>query len=423
MAPNANNTDGSETGAFLYGVSLVLNYPVDQTRQTEPVKKTIAITLVSERCVIPAMRKTLARLYDEKVTRSKPNSRSCASLVETLEKLKTADCDQTMLSTILEPYLKDGSSDWVDRPLVDQEESFEKSCVEVLVETLSPIPIALLFITALLEQKIVFTSSRRSVLVSMVAGLRSLLRPLGWSHLIVPLAPPALAQDLVQYPAPFIIGVALDNKGSMDLLKTLPMDITLVDVDVGRVILTQEFSHHFESTGVKDLEATTSALRSQVLNLAESIGNLIGVHQSDSIWRCDSPMTESITGVSSDMKVEAVQIIAKAFIRELCAGLNTCCYWIEEDIIDDSSVERDVFFDEDRFLNLKKLRSEGSYLPLFEDRDLAQAHVDETSCELDARPLLALNPKEFGLVLQTFLRGQSFSSYISSQKKESMAYW
>ncbi len=456
MTPNANNTDGSEDSAFLYGVSLIFNYMSEEEtgRNSNSTKKTVAITLVSERCVIPAMRKTLIRLYNDKVTKSLPNTYSCASLVEILESFQANDSDPKKLSTILEPYIKDGSSAWIDHPLVNQEKAFESSCLEVLVESLSPIPIALLFITALLEQKIVFTSSRRSALVSMVTGLRSLLSPLGWSHLIVPVAPAKLAQDLVQYPAPYILGIALDNKGSIDVLKTLPDDVTLVDVDVGRVILTQDFSHHFEATGRQNIEATTAKLRSQVLHLAESLGSLIGIHQSDNIWKCDSPLADSATtglpNGTKNPKIEAVQMITNAFIRELCAGLNTCCYWIEEEeerktplkndgitspdedttgttttiaIPTSTTTESHVFFDEDRFLTLKELRSEGKYLPLFDDVDLAYAKVDDYACMLEARPLLALDLKDFNLVMETFLRGQSFSSFVSSQQKESMAFW
>jgi len=317
MAPNASNA-GDEEGDFLYGVSLVLNHLSDDGSKLK--KEVIAITLVSERNVIPAMRSTLVRLYEEKVV-SKPNNRACAALVEALKQLKSEGDNSTTLSNMLEPYIKIGSSAWIDQPLINQEKAFERSCLEVLVESLSPIPLSLLFITALLEQKIVFTSSKRSSLVSMIAGLRSLLRPLGWSHLIVPTAPSALAHDLVQYPGPFILGIPLDDKGSMDLLKSLPDEVTLVDVDVGRVILTQNFSHHFESSGRNDdKRATTAALRSQVLHLAETLGNVIGVYQSDSVWRCDSPLIDPFVSLHTGRKVEAVQKIANAFIRELMSG-------------------------------------------------------------------------------------------------------
>jgi len=83
-------------------------------------------------------------------------------------------------------------------------------------------------------------------------------------------------------------------------------------------------------------------------------------------------------------------------------------------------MEQNILFDEDRFYHLKQLRSEGVYLPLFDGEDLAKA---EHGCTLDPRPILACNLNDFNLVMDTFLRGQSMSCYISSQKKESMPFW
>ena len=418
MAPNANTRGDDDTTDFLYGVSLVFN-EIKESGGNKQAVKVVTLSLVSERNVIPAMRSTLVQLYEEKVM-SKPNNRDCKALVESLEKLSAEGDKSTTLASIVEPYIKIGSSTWIDKPLTYQMAAFERSCVEVLVESLSPIPLSLLLITALLEQKIVFTSNRRSTLVSTVAGLRSLLRPLNWSHLIVPTAPASLASDLMQYPAPFILGIPLDSKGSMETLKNLPEDVTLVDIDVGRVILTKTFSYNSAGEG-SDEKATTAALRSQVLHLAESLGNVIGGYQSDSIWRCDSPFSDSFVEVNPSRKVEAVQKISRAFILELTAGINTCCYWVEEECDTvDKTAEQNVFFDEDRFLHLKQLRSEDTYSTLFESEDLARVNHQST---LEVRPLLALDLRDFGLVMKTFLRGQSMSSFISSQSKETMPFW
>jgi hypothetical protein len=254
----------------------------------------------------------------------------------------------------------------------------------------------------------------------MVVALRSLLRPLSWPHLIVPTAPSALARDLLQYPAPFLLGIALDNQESMDLLKSIPSDITLVDVDVGRIILAQKFSHHYDANESDTIGRPISMLlRSQVLHLAELLGNIIGLHQSNSIWRSDSPINSSVIDMTSDtqLKVESTRTICHSFLREMISGLNTCCYLVEEQGCDGDS-DCHILFDEDRFLELKRMRGNGKFTPLFGDLS-----VEIDVPRLETRSPLALSLDDFNLILETFLRGQGLSTYISSQKKETLAYW
>ncbi len=420
MAPNGKNSDQKESDNFWYGVSLVINQ-VSADNNTKSIKNAVTITLISERNVIPAMRSSLTKMYKDKVF-SKPHNQDCTTFVESLRKLHAEENSSQVLSTMLEPFIKSGSSMWLDQPLINQERAFERSSLVSLVESLTPVPLSLLFITALLEQKIVFTSSRRSLLVSCIAGLRSLLRPLEWSHLIVPTVSSSVANDLVQYPGPFILGFPLDEKGSMELLKKIPDEVTLVDLDVGRVILTQKFSHHFEFTSSSYVRNSTAALRSQVLHLAENLGNVIGAYQSDSIWRCDSPLQDSSVTVEPETKVEALQKITQAFIRELTSGVNSCCYWIEEELSEETKfeAEQNILFDEDRFFHLKNLRSQGLYSSYFKGEDLA---LSKHYSLLEPRPILALHMSEFNLVVETFIRGQAMSSYISSQDKRDMPFW
>ena len=416
MAPKGSN----ESDDFWYGVALVMNHVSDNNGSKE-IKDTITLVLISRRNVIPAMRTSLSKLYEEKIM-STPRNRDCSALVNELETLKSKKDNSQILFTMLEPCMKFGVSGWLEQPVINQEKAFERSSVEFIVETLPPIPLSLLLVTTLLEQKIVFTSSRRSALVSMITGLRSLIQPLKWDHLIVPTAPSSLAGDLVQYPAPFILGIALDHKENIELLKRLPSDITLVDVDVGRVILTQKFSHHFESSTLKDDEtATSSLLRSQVLNLAENLGNVLGVYQSETVWRADSPLQDSFINIDPAKKVEAVRKIAFSFVSELISGVNSCCYWIEEEMHESGNQnEQNIMFDEDRFFHLKKMRSEGLYFSLFKGEDLA---ISNHCSQIEPRPILALDMNAFSLVMETFIRGQAMSSFISSQSKDSMPFW
>ena len=137
-------------------------------------------------------------------------------------------------------------------------------------------------------------------------------------------------------------------------------------------------------------------------------------------------------------------------------GCNTCCFWIEEEesLSPELSQENDgmikkkrgktekecsILFDEDRFYHLKRLRSKGSYIPLFNDKDY---HVSSSNPEeamtnkenknndterafskLNNEYSYALSPDHFYLILNTFLRGQLMSVYLSSQSKDSMCFW
>lgn len=316
---------------------------------------------------------------------------------------------------------------------------------EALLNSLPPIPLALTFITCLLEQKIVLSSSRRSILLSISTILRELLSPLEWSHLFVPLVPTTLANDLVQYPAPFILGIPSEDKGSMELLNSLPEDVTLVDLDVGRVILARKFSGDFDSLKSYNGNAAT-IVRTQVLCLAEALGGVLGAKLYGQSWRSDSPLVfpsinpnspysiyeelDSTMKTSNERKFMTVKKVFEAFIQELLVGVKSCCFWIEEKDINPLSPqitkstqtnESVVIFDEDRFLQIKDLRAQGLYMPLLMGKKIIEG--DDGNVELNPKADLALNIDGFDLLLETFLRGQGMSTYISSREKKRMVFW
>lgn len=197
-----------------------------------------------------------------------------------------------------------------------------------LLNCLPPIPLALLFVTLLIEQKVVFSSSRRSVLFSAISSVTRLLEPLSWSHLLVPLVPSALALDLLQYPAPFILGISSEDPGNMDALRSLPADVTLVDLDVGRVILAPSFAHDDELVrGSETRTVTQAALRSQVLYLAQSLGLLCGPRLHERMWNVDSPATSLAVETQSGLSdTEKLQSVCRSFLVELLTGTSSCCF-------------------------------------------------------------------------------------------------
>lgn len=284
---------------------------------------TLGIALLSYDNFIPAMRKSLSHFFNH--TSSSSSSYMCngtaTPLATILECFRSKYASTSILHSMLNPYLDYGCNSMPgNMPMSNQQQMFETSAIESLVESIPPIPLALLFITALLEQKIIFTSRRRSSLVSMTVALKKLLQPFEWSHLFVPLVPDGLASDLVQYPAPFILGIPFSSD-TLSLLKCIPNDVTIVDVDVGRVILSKYFSVDLEGQRKEDKKSTAAALRSQVLHLAETLGGVIGAKISDRLWSCDSPDVDSLFAApKTESKGEAFTLVISSFLRELLAG-------------------------------------------------------------------------------------------------------
>lgn len=399
---------------------------------------TIGVVLVCRRNVVLAMRETLSLFLldhskSSEIERKLPDGKSeliCGPLIELLGNFSHPEVEPEALKAILEPYLHFGSSPWIDRPLQDQKREFEIVAGQQLLNCLPPIPLALLFVTLLLEQKVVFSSSRRSILFSAVSSVTQLLEPLSWSHLLVPLVPSALARDLLQYPAPFILGISSEDPGNIEVLRSLSSDVTLVDLDVGRVILAPSFAHDDELVrGSEDRAGTQAALRSQVLYLAQSLGLLFAARLHNHMWNVDSPSSslpmEARSGLSD---IEKLQAVCHCFLVELLTGTTSCCFWIEEKQQGKKSAATDaectVLFDEDRFFHVKNLRARGRYRPLFtQGRPFNKKHHDDMDGPMSTEAGLALSLDDFDLILECFLRCQSMSTFVSSRPKARMAYF
>ena len=131
---------------------------------------TIGLALISRRNVTHAMRETLSLLYndfcavkscdegrDEKKAR---NIFFCQPLVDILGVFTHSQgVEPTALSCLLQPYHAYNTSRWVHRPLSDQSELLMKTSGMQLMQALPPVPLALAFITLLLEQKVCVTGA------------------------------------------------------------------------------------------------------------------------------------------------------------------------------------------------------------------------------------------------------------------------
>ena len=122
----------------------------------------IGIALISRRNVTHAMRETLSLLYgdfcsvkgdghEDEISRN----HVCQPLVDILGVFTHSQgVEASSLSCLLQPYHAYTTSRWVHRPLSDQTDIFSKSSGMQLLQTLPPVPLALAFITILLEQKV-----------------------------------------------------------------------------------------------------------------------------------------------------------------------------------------------------------------------------------------------------------------------------
>lgn len=348
-----------------------------EVREGDSSRPVICLALVSRSNTILAMRETLVILASAfSYCGKRPGS--IPELVDFLGCFAYQDIESNALWRILDPVMQRASAPWIERPLGSQKAQFLDQAGSELIQSLPPIPLALLFIAALLEQKIVFSSGRRSTLVSATMALTELLKPLQWCHLLVPRVPASLAADLIQYPAPYILGLSSEDAGMIELLRELPSDVTMVDLDVGRVILAPSFAHASElGRGIPNDAETANALRSQVLYLAQSLGSVWGPELDPTLWLSDCPpsplSTSTLPGSSINdpsLRFQRLRHICSEFIEELVSGVPACCYWIAEtsaiplacgagssttELTSGWNDPCTILFDEDRFFRFKAL--------------------------------------------------------------------
>lgn len=118
-----------------------------------------------------------------------------------------------------------------------------------------------------------------------------------------------------------MLGFPTDEKDSVAVLNSLPTDVTLVDLDVGRVILASKFANDKNVQGGND-EVAAGALRSQVLFLAETVGGQFGAAIYRNSWFSDSPF-QSIPNnrsMQGDDSFSEILNICGEFISELLSG-------------------------------------------------------------------------------------------------------
>ena len=83
-------------------------------------------------------------------------------------------------------------------------------------EELQPALLALMVASVLLEKRIFLVSEDKDLLISAIILMTEfLIKPLGWFHVLIPVATGEIVENLVHCPAPFLIGVETKNAGEI----------------------------------------------------------------------------------------------------------------------------------------------------------------------------------------------------------------
>eukprot|EP00123_Amoebidium_parasiticum_P017482 comp23868_c0_seq1/m.41816 comp23868_c0_seq1/g.41816 ORF comp23868_c0_seq1/g.41816 comp23868_c0_seq1/m.41816 type:complete len:1378 (-) comp23868_c0_seq1:289-4422(-) len=163
--------------------------------------------------------------------------------------------------------------------------------------------IATLLCLILTEAKILIQSRHYALLTPIAESLTSLLFPLRWQHIYVPLCPANLL-DFLQAPMPFIIGV---RTGTVDY-SALPTDVYLVDIDNNRI--QKKKDPH--STAVPPLPA-----QSQFLDRLHSVASHLFIKGYTSMDQVDGhPYREpaSISGQKKTPEQVRMEAVREVFL-------------------------------------------------------------------------------------------------------------
>ena len=111
-------------------------------------------------------------------------------------------------------------------------------CIRKLFEYLSPKNILTILSCMLMEQRVLLHSTQLGALGACSEALCSLLYPLYWPHVYIPVLPASLLTYL-ESPMPFLVGVHTSSLETVECLNVLPSSL-IVHVDANRIIRPME---------------------------------------------------------------------------------------------------------------------------------------------------------------------------------------
>lgn len=202
----------------------------------------------------------------------------------------------------------------------------------MILYTLTPRNFVTILIAFILEYKIAVVSSKITALTVMGELLKSVIAPLKWSHVYVPLIPKQFNNDILQCPTPFFVGVQREFFDA----STIPHDVIILDLDSDACRITSDLA---------------KALYAGRL-LADELEKVL----RPSFVLCDEVVTNEL---DSHLIIPEVLRLCKLFIADLLIGVEECC----THAVDHNELV--VLFDEAMFslYKLKRTKCDGSICP------------------------------------------------------------
>lgn len=104
-----------------------------------------------------------------------------------------------------------------------------------LLEYLDPFTLLNVITSILLERRVIFVSSKLSVLSSCVQGVVALLYPFVWQHVFIPVLPLGMIQ-FVCAPVPFVVGLLQHHLPDLEAYSDAMEEVLLVDIDSSNIL-------------------------------------------------------------------------------------------------------------------------------------------------------------------------------------------
>ncbi|CAM9703315.1 unnamed protein product, partial [Phaeothamnion confervicola] len=201
-----------------------------------------------------------------------------------------------------------------------------------------------LVVALLCEQKVVMISERLTLLAVGGEVLRFLLRPLVWTHMYVPLLPRCMAQDFLECPTPFLVGLPKSYCRGIHL----PPDAIKIDLDTSHC-WGPETASNGGGAGAGGAAGTMG-----YAPLARVMARLMGLCNPD-FDRLDQPDWRGAPGGAADnfwapQPPPAAAVVAafRDCLEDLLRGAGECCFPVGR------GKEQVTLFDERLFGRLKR---------------------------------------------------------------------
>lgn len=220
-----------------------------------------------------------------------------------------------------------------------------------------------------LEYRILIVAKEHSAVLLLGEWLKLAMHPLKWFHIYAPVVPQHLALELLQCPAPYLLGILRESLDTA--LTPLPAGVLLVDLDCDIVTAVPA-----------DLQAALSA--------AESLIDQLAVVLKPNLSSCDDLKPNGgMPDLSNPLAPDGPAELCRRFVRTLLQPVEKCFV-----VLDDSSEEMVVALDEDLFVRKVCAADNGSN---------QEHNVNVGALEMLARQLM---------------RSQSFSEHLLTLARE-----